>query len=58
MVNDAILEADIVLNHARKYAILPDISIKDHSIMQKDNIIKKRRALRNILSRGGKNQRK
>ena len=51
MINDAILEADIVLNHARNHPILPDIVICDHSTMQKANTVKKRRALKNILSR-------
>ena len=51
MIDDAILEADVVLNHARMHATLPDIDLKDHSTMQKGNSLKKKVALKNILAR-------
>ena len=51
MINDAIMESDTVLNHARRHATLPDIDLKDHSTMQKGNTLKKKVALRNILAR-------
>ena len=51
MINDTIMEADIVLNHARMHSALPDIDSKDHATMQKGNTLKKKVALRNILAR-------
>ena len=33
MINDTILEADVVLNHTRMHATLPDIDLSDHSTM-------------------------
>ena len=51
MVNDAILECDLVLNHAKQNPNLPDICVKDHSTMQKANSIKKKLALKRILAR-------
>ena len=51
MVDDAILECDLVLNHAKQHPNLPDVCVKDHSTMQKTNVIKKKLALKRILAR-------
>ena len=50
MVDDAILECDLVLNHANQHPNLPDICGKDHSTMQKTNVIKKKLTLKRILT--------
>ena len=39
MVNDAILEYDLVLNHAKQNPSLPYVCLKDQSTMMKANVI-------------------
>ena len=51
IINDAIRESSLVLNHARIHSKLPEINLKDHSVMQKGNALKKQYALKNILGR-------
>ena len=51
MIKDAIRESSLVLNHARIHSKLPEINLKDHSVMQKGNALKKQYALKNILGR-------
>ena len=49
--NDAILECDLALNHTKKHPNLLDACVKDHYTIQKENIIKKKLALKRIITR-------
>ena len=51
MVNNAILERDLVLKCATKHANLPDVCVKDHYIMKKVTVIKKKLTLKHIPTR-------
>ena len=51
MIKDAIMESSLVLNHVNTHSKLPKINLKEHSVMQQGNTLKKQYALKNILVR-------
>ena len=41
MIKDAIRESSLVLNNAKTHSKLPEINLKENSVMQKGNTLKK-----------------